>query len=175
MLLKLGKKIENIVAKFTVVCFVCTIAIMLLNCADVFSSKVFSKSLAGTYEITQLLMLCTVIGSYAYGQTMKKHINMGLIVSKFPPVPRYLITGILGVASVAITVIIAIAAFQQAGGAMAKSTVTGTLFIPWWPFYTIEGVCMIIFALTLLYDTIMTFAALKGNPEVREYVESKWS
>lgn len=175
MLLKIGKKIENFVAKFTLISFICTIAIMLLNCADVFMSKVFTKPIAGAYEITQLLMLCTVIGSYAYGQTMKKHINMGLLVSKFPIVPRYLITGILGAASVAITVIIAIAAFQQAGVAMNKQTVTGTLFIPWWPFYIVEGICMLVFAVTLLYDTLMTFAALGNDAEIREYVESKWS
>ena len=175
MLLRLGKKIENIVAKFTLVSFICTLAIMLLNVADVFMSKVFSRSIMGAYEVTQLLMLCAVIGSYAYGQTMKKHINMGLLVSRFPYGLRYVVTGILGLASVVITVIIAIAAFQQSGVAMSKNTVTGTLFIPWWPFYIIEGICMLIFAIVLLYDTIMTFAALGGNKEIREYVESKWS
>lgn len=174
-MLKLGKKIEKFVAKFTLVSFICTLGIMLLNCADVFMSKVFVRPIMGTYELTELFMLCAVIGSYAYGQTMKMHIYMGLIVGKLPKKVGYFISGVLGLASIAITITIAIAAFQQSGVAMAKNNVTSTLFIPWWPFYIIEGICMIVFAITLIYDTIMTFMAIGGNKEVQEYVEGKWS
>lgn len=174
-MLKFGKALNKFVGYFTLISFVGVIVIMVLNVADVLSSKLFLRPITGAYEITQLLMLCTVIGSYAYGQTNHTHINMGLIILKFPRKVRYFITGVLGILSTATAVILGVAACKQAQIAMGKNTVTGALFIPWWPFYYIEGICMFILAVTLAYDMIMTFRALGGNEEVERYVDSTFS
>ena len=174
-MLKFGKTLNKIIGYFTLISFVGVVAIMVLNVADVIASKVFTRPITGAYEITQLLMLCTVIGSYAYGQTNHTHINMGLIIGKFPRKLRYFISGILGVLSTATAIILGYAACKQAIIAMGKNTVTGALFIPWWPFYIIEGICMFILAVTLAYDTIMMFAALGGKEEIETYVDSTFS
>ena len=175
MLLKIGKGLSKAVSYFTLISFIGTLAMMLLNCADVFMSKIFLRPITGAYEITQLLMLCTVMASYAYGQTNHTHINMGLIIGKFHPVPKYLLSGILELISTGIAAVLGYAAFQQAQFAMAKGTVTGALFIPWYPFYYLEGVCMFVLALVLLYDTIMMFAAVGKNEEIRKYVDGIFS
>jgi len=175
MLLKIGKGISKAVGYFTLISFVGTLAIMVLNVAVVFMSKVFLRPISGTYEITQLLMLCTVMASYAYGQTNHTHINMGLIIGKFPSVPKYLISGILELLSTGIAAVLGYAAFQQGQFAFAKGTCTGALFIPWGPFYYLEGVCMFILAIVLLYDTVMMFAAVGKNEEIRKYVDGIFS
>ena len=102
MLLKIGKGLSKAVSYFTLISFIGTLAMMLLNCADVFMSKIFLRPITGAYEITQLLMLCTVMASYAYGQTNHTHINMGLIIGKFHPIPKYLLSGILELISTGI-------------------------------------------------------------------------
>lgn len=174
-MLKFGKVLNNVIGKFTLVSFVGVVAIMLLNVADVLSSKLFLKPIAGAYEVTQLLMLCTVIGSYAYGQTNHTHINMGLIILKFPKKARYFISGVLGILSTATAVVLGYAACKQAMIALGKNTVTGALFIPWWPFYIIEGICMFILAVTLAYDMLMSFRAIAGEEEIEKYVDSTFS
>ena len=174
-MLKIRTKLEKAINIFTLISFVGTIAIMALNVADVFMSKVFQRPITGAYEITQILMLCVVIASYAYGQVRHTHINMGLIVGKFPKKLRYIVSGVLGILSVAIAIIIGIAACQQAASAMAKNTVTGALFIPWWPFYYVEALAMFVLALVLLYDTIMMFAAVGGDEDIEKYVDGMFS
>jgi len=175
MLLKIGKGLSKVISYFTLISFCGTLAIMLLNVADVLMSKLFLRPITGAYEITQLLMLCTVVASYAYGQTNHTHINMGLIIGKFPPIPRYFISGILELASTAIAVILGVAGFQQGAFALNKGTCTGALFIPWGPFYYLEGVCMFVLAVVLLYDTVMLFAAMGKNEEIRKYADGIFS
>ena len=174
-MLNLRKKLEKVINIYTLINFVGTILIMVLNCADVFMSKVFQRPITGAYEITQILMLCTVIASYAYGQVRHTHINMGLFIGKFPKKPRYIISGILMLLSVAIAIILGVAACQQAASAISKNTVTGALFIPWWPFYYLQGLSMFILAVVLLYDAIMMFAAVGGDNEIEKYVDGIFS
>jgi len=175
MLFKIGKIVDKVVSVISLVSYAGLIIMTLLNVADVIMTKFFIKPIQGAYEITQLVLLCTILASYAYGQTQKTHINMGLVISHLPKVLKYGIAGLTGLLSTGTAVLIGVAACQQAVASMAKNAVTGALFIPWWPFYYISAAAMFVFALVLLYDTVMAFAALGKNEEVQKYVESSWS
>lgn len=174
-MLKVKKYIDKVVNIISLVSFVGVIAMMLLNVADVLMTKLFIKPITGAYELTQLMLLCTIMASYAYGQTQKTHINMGLIISHLPKIPKYLITGVNGILSTGTAAVLGVAACQQAQVAITKKVVTGALFIPWWPFYYIEAAAMFVFAFVLLYDTLLSFAALGKNEEIQKYVEESWS
>ena len=175
MLLKIGQKLGKVITGYTMISFVGALFMMLLNVADVLMSKIFTRPITGAYEMTELTMLCVVISSYAYGQVRHTHINMGLVIGAFPKKLKYALSGVLELVSTATAVIIGVAACQQAASAMAKNTVTGALFIPWWPFYYIEALGMFVLALVLLYDTIMMFAALGGDKEIEKYVDGIFS
>jgi TRAP-type C4-dicarboxylate transport system permease small subunit len=153
----------------------CGIAlIMLLNVADVVLNKLFGSPIKGAYEITEVLLLCTVIGSFAYGQTKKAHINMTLLIKAFPKFLRFFIYGLMGLLSTGTAAVIGYAAILQAASAIDKGTITSVLFIPMYPFYYVEAAAMFVFALTLLYDSVLSFTAIFSK-KYAEIVVSAWN
>lgn len=136
------------------------VAIMLLNVVDVVLSKTLNRSVTGAYEITEVLLLCTIMASFAYGQTKKAHINITLFIKHLPGAIRFLTFGIMGFLSAGTAALLGYAAVLQAQSAIAKGSATGVLMIPMYPFYYVEAVAMFIFAVALLYDTLLSFAAI---------------
>jgi TRAP-type C4-dicarboxylate transport system permease small subunit len=147
--------------------------IMLLNVADVILTKLLSRPIIGAYEITEVLLLCTVMASFAYGQSKKAHINMTMIVRRLPRVVKFSVYGLMGLFSTATAIVVGYAALLQAESAMSKGVETNVLLIPMYPFYCIEALSMFVLALTLLYDAVLAFAALR-NKTCEEAVVSAW-
>jgi TRAP-type C4-dicarboxylate transport system permease small subunit len=147
---------------------------MLLNVADVLLAKLFSRPIIGAYEITEMLLLCTVMASFAYGQSKKAHINMVIIVRHLPRVIKFTIYGVMGLASAAAASVVGYAAILQAASAIDKGTTTNVLGIPMYPFYYIEAATMFVLALALLYDTLLAFAAIRSR-DCEEAVVSSWT
>lgn len=150
------------------------LAIMLLNVADVFMAKAFTAPIQGTYEITEVLLLCTVMASFAYAQSRHAHINMGMVLKRFPRSVALFLYALMGVLSAATAGAVGYAAILQAQSAMDRGSVTAVLKIPLVPFYYVEAVAMSIFALVLLFDAILAFVAMRKD-EYAEAVISTWS
>lgn len=174
MLLKIGKVINKITAIMSIVSYIGVVAIVVLTVADVFMTKVFIKPIVGSYEITEQLLLCTVFASFAYGQTNKSHINMALVISKLPRVMRFVCFTIMSLLSVGIAALVGYAAVLQAMSDYNSGVVTANLFIPTYPFLIVEAVAMFVFAVALLYDTVLSVAAIKSD-KYAEIVTSGWS
>lgn len=174
MLLKIGKVIDKITAIMSIVSYIGVVAIVLLTVADVFMTKAFTKPIVGSYEITEQLLLCTVFASFAYGQSNKSHINMALVISKLPRVIRFICFTIMSLLSVFIATLVGYAAVLQAMNNFKTNVVTANLFIPTFPFLIVEAVAMFVFALALLYDTVLSVAAIKSD-KYAEIVSSGWS
>ena len=157
-------KIGNIVNKITfvmsLVSYCGVVAIMLLNVVDVVMSKTHNKSITGAYEITEVLLLCTIMASFAYGQTKKMHINITIFIKYLPGAIKFLIFGIMGFLSAGTAAVLGYAAILQAQSAITKGAVTSVLMIPMYPFYYVEAIAMFIFAIALLYDALLAFAAM---------------
>ena len=171
-------KIGNIVKKITFVMSMLSyggvVAIMILNVADVIMSKVFNKSITGAYEITEVLLLCTIMASFAYGQTKKTHINITMFIKPLPGAIKFLIFGIMGLLSTGTAAVVGYAAILQAQSAITKGAVTSVLMIPMYPFYYVEAIAMFIFAIALLYDTMLAFTAIFIK-RYEEMVTSDWA
>lgn len=149
------------------------IAIMLLNVADVIGTKGFREPINGAYEITEVLLLCTIMASFAYAQSQHSHINMGMVLKRLPRPVALGAYALMGLVSTATTGAVGYAAVLQAQSAMDRNAVTSVLQIPLFPFYYVEAVAMFILAVALLYDAVLAFVAIR-NEEYANMVTSTW-
>jgi len=161
-------------ATISLLSYVGVVAIMLLNVADVLMNKVLHKPIFGATDITEQLLLITVLASLAYGQSKKAHINMTMIIKHLPRVIKFPLFGLMGLLSTATAAFMGYAAVLQIQTAMSIDMKTEVLYMPKWPFYLIEAICLLTLALVLLYDTIMAFAAT-GNKKIAEAVVGTWN
>ncbi len=173
-MIKVGKVVEKTTFVVSMISYCGVVAIMLLNVGDVLMTKIFIKPITGAYEITECLLLCTVMASFAYAQSKKSHINMTLVIKFFPKSLRFLTYGLMGILSTVTAAVVGTAAFLQAASAISKGTITSVLSIPMYPFYYIEAAAMFVFALALLYDTVLAFMAIFSK-KYQEIVSASWT
>jgi TRAP-type C4-dicarboxylate transport system permease small subunit len=149
-------------------------AIMILIVLDVFLRFVFNNPISGSYELVERGMFCAIFASFAYAQTEKAHIRIDLLVGKFPEKLHMLFDFIFGVLSTAAVTAIAYAAVLQAQTALSSSYTTSVLKLSLYPFYWLEFACMLLFAITLLYDSLKNLVAMFST-QVAEDVRAAWS
>ena len=173
-MLRLGRMIDKATFVVSLVSYGGVLAIMILNVADVFMTKSFVKPIQGAYEITEVLLLCTVMASFAYAQSQHAHINMGMVLKRFPRPVALAFYSLMGLLSAATAGAVGYAAVLQAQSAMERNAVTSVLAVPMYPFYYVEAVAMFFFAAVLLYDAVLAFLAIR-NDEYAEMVISTWA
>ena len=166
------------VTKFTTgvawISFVCVVAMMMMNVVDVILGYIANVHILGAYELTQRLLMCAVFTSFAYGQSKKTHINMTIVIAKFPRALRFILFTIMSILSVIAAVYMTYAAGVQTGVAISTGYMTEVLYIPLWPFYVIETLAMAIFTLALIYDTVLYVIAIFRD-DFAEMVQADWS
>jgi TRAP-type transport system small permease protein len=163
MMIRIESFLKRLTLGVSLVSFAGVLAIMLLNVGDVLGTKLFTEPITGTYEITEVLLLLTVMASFAYAQSQKAHINMGLIIKRFPTSVGLIVYAIMGVLSAATAGAVGYAAVLQAQSAMQRNMVTSVLEIPMYPFYYVEAIAMALFALVLLYDAVFAAVAVRNK------------
>lgn len=176
------KKVTGIIHKITAAVSVIThisfLAIMVIIVLDVIMRKVGSSGITGAYEIVQVVLSAGVFAGFAYTQSEHGHVHVTLLISRFPQKMRFFVYGLLAVLSTA-------AAFFAAYGAYLATLdnykkflngagSTGVLRIPYYPFYIIEIICMVMLGIALAWDMIKSFIAI-GNKEVAEEIQSTWT
>ena len=170
-------KADKWVGKFTkVICYISfagIIAIVVLNVADVLLAKV-SKPILGAYEITQRLLLCTVFASFAYTQTKKGHINMTILIVKFPRVVRFSLYTLTSLLSVFAAGALTYAAYYQGGVSMGINAATEILYIPLYPFFYVQALAMAAFTIVLIFDAVMSIIGIFREDFAR-HVMSQWT
>jgi TRAP-type C4-dicarboxylate transport system permease small subunit len=150
------------------------LGIMLLNVVDVLMTKAFTAPISGAYEITEVLLLCTVMAAFAYTQSQRTHINMTIFVKHFPRAVKFSVYGLMGLLGAATAAAVGYAAILQTQSALEKGAETAVLGIPMYPFYIVEAIAMFVFALALLYDTVLAFGAIRSD-KYQEIVTSDWA
>ena len=175
------EKIRNLSAhieKFTKavawISFVCVVAMMMVNVVDVIMDHTVNQHVIGAYEITQRLLMCAVFTSFAYGQSKKTHINMTILIAKFPRVPRFVIFTAMSILSIIAAGAMTWAAFSQTIVCYNKNYTTEVLYIPLYPFYIVETIAMAIFTLALIYDTVLYAISIRRS-DFAEMVQADWS
>lgn len=173
-MLRIARLINRVTLAVSLVSYGGVLAIMLLNVGDVFVTKFFAAPITGAYEITEVLLLCTIMASFAYAQSQKAHINMGMVIRRFPRPLGLGIYSAMGLLSAATAGAVGYAAVLQAQSAMSRNAVTSVLQIPLYPFYYVEAAAMFMLTAVLLYDAVLAAMAVR-NKEYAEMVISSWA
>ena len=170
---KLGQALNKFANGVAWVSFVGVSFLMLLNVADVVMNKLTGQSILGAYEISQSTLMCTVFASFAYGQVHKTHIHMTLLIERFPGRSKFIPFFLGNLLSTVLAGIMTYATFFRANRQLTNGAVSDILHYSVAPFYYIEAVCMIVFMIVLLYDTILSLMAIfKG--ECAQEISSHW-
>jgi TRAP-type C4-dicarboxylate transport system permease small subunit len=170
---KIGTIINKVGSGVAVISFIAVAVLMLLNVADAVLSTLFRFSIQGAYEISECTLMCAVFASFAYGQIKKTHVHMTLFIGMLPGRLKFIPFFLCSLLSTAMAALVTYASFYQAGSQMRSNAVTGILHIPYYPFYYLEVVCMAIFVITLLYDTILALLAIFRD-DYAEIVKATW-
>ena len=149
------------------------IFLMLYVCLDIVLGNILNNPMRGTYEVCQIVLTTLVFSSWAYTQTRHGHIHVVMFVSKFPQKLRFILFAFTSFFSTVIMGVACYAAFKQMLQVMKTRECTGTLMIPYWPFYIFEGVAFGLLTVVLLRDAIKAVLAI-GSKEFADEIQATW-
>ena len=172
------KKAESIVRKITgvvsIISYVGFFGVMAVTIADIILRWITGIPILGVYEIVERIMICAVFASFAYTQTENGHVQITMVVAKFPQKLRFLVMTLNNILSAAVIVLTAYAAYRQGMVAMNSHYTTGVLLIPLWPFYWVEIVSMAVLCLAFLFHAVKNAAAI-FNQDIAAEIQAEWS
>ena len=134
---------------------------MLLTVADVIARGFFNRSVQGSYELSEFMLVIVVFFSMAGCQLLKGHITIDLVVSRFPRRTRDIIDSIMYVIFLMMfcvfTWVLTDYAIREIGG-----DISGMLHIPVFPFIFIAALGSALFSLVIFMHLFVYLAgALK--------------
>ena len=147
------------------------IAIIVICVGDVILYTMTPIVLLGIYELIERCMIVAVFASFAYTQVKKAHINMVVLVERFPKVLGLCTLGLTSLISVGVTSYAAYAAWLQFLRTIDSGVQTQVLAIRNWPFFLLQTIALALLALVLLIDTLYIFMATKDGKIYDEVVE----
>lgn len=167
------KKIDNIIRRLTKgfawINVITLLGIVFVIVLDVFLRFLSGQTLRGAYEMVQYLLMIAVFSSFAFCQTERGHVHVTMLVSKFPRKLRFIIYALTEIVSAAAAFLVAYAAIKQGNVYLASNMTSGVLLLPLAPFYWLEGLCMAVFGLSLLWEGIKGFAATANDYYAQEF------
>ena len=171
MIKKIDKFLSVVSNWFMWVSYVGIVAIMVLIVIDVAMRRFLQAGIAGSYEIVERMLMIMIFAAFAYTQTQRGHIHVTLFLGKFPRVVGMIVFGLLGLLTTTAAVFCAYSLMVQGDYSLAAGTHTSVVKIPLYPFFYISAVLAYLFALTLLWDSIKCFIAIK-NKELSDDIRS---
>jgi TRAP-type C4-dicarboxylate transport system permease small subunit len=129
-------------------CFL--IALMMLNLVNVLT-RAFGGIILGAHELTELIIVVTVAGSFAYVTIERGHIVVGLIVDRLSKLPRGILYTITSTISVAIIAFIVWANIEVVTTRWLSES-SKILGVPWLPFRLVFVIGLTLFGLTHLLE-----------------------
>ena len=133
---------------------------MLLTIADVFLRKVFSKSILGTVELTEFMLVILIFFSLAQTEIMNGHVKVDLVVGRFSERAQRFVDMITQFICFLLSGLITWFTLIYSGKMRAVGEVSQDLWIPIYPFiYVVAAGCAIL-SFTLLIKFFM--ALIRG-------------
>lgn len=119
---------------------------MLLTVTDVFLRYFFNSPLTGTTEITEFMLVISVVPAFAWCAISQQHVKVDLLMSLFPS----RIQGIIDILTLTATLIIfIIITWQSFLEAQFVDTTTSLLQVPEAPFYWVLTAGFALFCLAM--------------------------
>ena len=129
----------------------CTLFLMMaIIVIDVILRFLFNKPVQGSYEIVQLMMVCTVSLGISYTGLDKGHVAVGFLISKFSERKQAIINSFNYLVSVILFFFISWKSFVQVSVMKESETTTAMLEWPIYPFVIVLGCCTALLGLVFL-------------------------
>ena len=131
---------------------------------DVILRKLFSISMIGVTEMTQMLWICMVLG---WGKSAEGNDNLriDMLVDCFPKRARHIVDIIVCIVMIAICLLTAWRVFENAMNNMEKGVYYSLLNIQTWPFIIVISIGYLGGCLGLIAKVIRHVEALTGKDE----------
>lgn len=167
---KVTDKLCEIVSIFSMVTIV---FLMAMICVDVVTGNIFNNPIPGVYEVCQVILTTLVFSSWAYTQCKHGHIHVTMFVSKMPQKLRFVCFAITSYISTFVMGIATYAVYLNIWDKKASGECTGTLQIPYWPFFLLEAIAFAFFTVILLRDALKATIAIV-NKQLAEEIQATW-
>lgn len=164
---------DNVCRYLSVFSMVTIVLMMVLICADIVLGNIFKMPIAGLYEVCQVTLTTLVFSSWAYTQTKHGHIHVVMFVSKMPQKLRFFCFALTSFLSTIVMGIACGAVFKQIIRTYISQECTGTLMLPYWPFYIFEMLAFGLMTIVLLRDAVKAALAM-WNDEFAEEIQATW-
>ncbi len=128
------------------------LSMMLLTAVDVGGRYLFRSPIMGVFELTEFMMVCVVFLSLAFTQSEKGHIEVDLVVRRFPKHLQHAVSVVNNLLTFLVLGLIAWKGFERALEVMELEEVSGTLSIPVYPFLFVVSLGAGVMALEILGD-----------------------
>ena len=134
------------------------IPLMLLTTGDILGRKFLSKTIPGTFEISEYILAVFILLGAAYTQQVKGHVGVDFLTSRLSPRVRVVCEIITTILSL---FIIAIVIWHGWLEGIRERTVSDMLRIPQYPFRLLVAVGGFLLWLELLIDLFNSIGKLK--------------
>jgi TRAP-type C4-dicarboxylate transport system permease small subunit len=135
---------------------------MLLTTGDVIGRKFFSKTIPGSFELSEYILAVFILLGAAYTQQVKGHVGVDFITSKLSPRMRTVCEIITTILSM---FIIAIVIWQGFLEGIRERTVSDMLRIPQYPFRLLVAIGGFLLWLELLIDLVSSIGKFMRRQE----------
>jgi TRAP-type C4-dicarboxylate transport system permease small subunit len=142
-----------------IACFALVLMVILVV-ADICGNKFFKTPVPGGIELVSLLSVVAISFAIAETQLAHGHIEVEMLVTKFPKAVQKVISIIVHVFSIILFIVLAVRSFRYGGSLQSSGEVTMTLQLPFYPFVWGIGICAIVVVLVLI---MQLFQKLREN------------
>lgn len=161
---KITKAIERITDIFNIIAVVAIVALLLLVCANVLMRYIFKNPIPGTYELTQMLMIC-LSPCMAVTIMSKQCVWVDVFTSKLGRIGQLVVDIVTLPASVVIIGMIAWQSFNTILSSYADGTYKQimTFRLYEWPFRIVFFLAMAVATLAALAFTVDRFLCYRNG------------
>ena len=128
---------------------------MFLTIADVFLRKVFSKSILGTVEITEFMMVILVFFGLAQAEVINANVRVDILTKRFKENTQRVIEVITQFCCFILFVLLTLYAFDYGVGKISSGEVSQDLWIPMYPFVFILALGFAVLTIVLFFKSIL--------------------
>jgi TRAP-type C4-dicarboxylate transport system permease small subunit len=128
---------------------------MFLTIADVFLRKVLSKSILGTVEITEFMMVILVFFGLAQAEVVNGNVRVDILTKRFSEKTQQIIEVISQFCCFILFVLLTWYAFDYAVGKIGSGEVSQDLWIPMYPFVFIVGLGFTVLTIVLFFKSML--------------------
>jgi TRAP-type C4-dicarboxylate transport system permease small subunit len=138
-------------------------AMTIVTVIDVIGSKFFHFPFPGGFEITSLIAVVMIVFALPYTQSKKGHIEVELLVERFPKRTQIVIATIMCLISTGLFALTTWQMFKKAAGLLSDGNTTAVLFIPIFPFAFASTLCFFLLFLLILLELIKLIRKVARN------------